>query len=98
MLRGARSELLVTEFVSFEGFIMDFVKGWDPVVPFQQGSGVADQIEGMPVHLPDWIEHGMIVGIEEVFLELRMAGDMDLANPMMRNVIKVIVGIEVVVL
>src|SRR5215472_10321766 len=98
ILRGARGELLVTEFVGFEGFMMDFVKRWDPVVPLQQRGGVADQLEGMGVHLPYGVEHRMIVRVEKVLFELRVTGDMNLPNAMMRNVVEVIVGIEVMVL
>jgi hypothetical protein len=39
----------------------------------------------------------MIVCVEDVFFEFRVAGDMDLTNPMMRNVVEVIVRVEVMV-
>jgi hypothetical protein len=74
--------------------MMDFVKRWDPVVPFQQRGGVADKLKGMGVHLPYRVEHWVIVGVEKVLFELRVTGDMNLPNAMMRNVIEVIVGIE----
>lgn len=98
MLRGALDELLVAEFVGFERFIMDFVERWDPVVPFEQRGGGANEFDGVGIHLPYRAENGMIVRIEKVLFELRVAGNMDLPNPMMRNVVKVIVGIEVMVL
>ena len=52
----------------------------------------------MGVELPDRIEHRMIVGIENVFLKLGMPGDVDLPDAMMRDVVEVIVGIEIVIL
>src|SRR5215510_215208 len=89
ILRGARSELSVPEFVGFEGFMMDFVKRWDSIVPFQQRGRVADQLEGMGVHVPYRVEHWMIVRVEKVLFELRVTGDMNLPNAMMRNVVEV---------
>jgi len=78
--------------------MMNFVTGWDPIVPFQQRGGVADQLEGVGIHLPHRVEHRMIVRVEKVLFELRVTGDMNLPNAMMRNVVEIIVGIEVVVL
>src|ERR1700751_3697643 len=52
----------------------------------------------MPVQLPNWIKHRMIVRVQDVLLELGMAGDMNLTNPMVGDVIKVVVGIETVIL
>jgi hypothetical protein len=40
----------------------------------------------------------MIVRVEKVLFELRVTDDMNLPNAMMRNVVEVIVGIEVMVL
>ena len=51
----------------------------------------------MGVHLPNRIEHRMIVGVQKVLFELRVAGNMDLANAMMRNVVEVIVRIKIVI-
>src|ERR1700756_721331 len=52
----------------------------------------------MRVQLPNWIEYRMIMRIQDVLFELGMAGDMNLTNPMVRDVIKVVVGIETVIL
>jgi hypothetical protein len=38
------------------------------------------------------------VRVEKVLFELRMTGDMDLANPIMRNVVEIIVRTKIVVL
>ena len=48
---GSRGELLVTEFVGFEGFIVNFVKRGDATVPFGQCGSVANELDGMRVHL-----------------------------------------------
>src|SRR5258708_37866525 len=86
MLRGALDELLVAEFVGFERFIMDFVERWDPVVPFEQRGGGANEFDGLGVHLPYKVENGMIVRVQEGIFEFRVAANMHLADPVMRNV------------
>jgi hypothetical protein len=53
---------------------MDFLKRWDSIVPFQQRGGIADQLEGMGVHLPYRVEHRMIVRVEKVLFELGRDG------------------------
>ena len=53
---------------------------------------------GMGVHLPDRIKHRMIVGVEQVFLVLRVSRNVDLPYTMVRHVVQIIVGIEVVIL
>ena len=87
ILSGGRSELLVSEFVGFERFIVNFVEGRNAVIPFQQGRGATHLLDCVRVHLPDRVEHWMIVGIEQVFFELRMARDMDLPHAMVRDVV-----------
>ena len=88
---------MLDEFFSFERFIMDLVERWDPVVPFQERGGFADEFAGVGIHLPDRIDYGMIVGIENVFLELGMPRDVNLADAIMRHIVQVIVRIEIVV-
>ena len=78
---------MVSEFIGFERFIMNFLERRNPIVPFQQSRGVAHLFDSMRVHLPNRVEHRMIVGVEGVFFKLRMAGDVDLAHPMVRNVV-----------
>jgi hypothetical protein len=39
----------------------------------------------------------MIVGVQKALFELRVTGDMDLPDAMMRNIVEVIVRVEVVV-
>ncbi len=84
--------------IRFQRLVMDLVEARDAIVPFEQGRRLADPFDGVGVKLPDRIEHRMIVGIENVFLELRMARDVDLPDTMMRNVVQVFVGIEVMIL
>src|ERR1700754_5120063 len=71
---------LVKEGIGFEGFMVDFIEGGDAIVPFQEGGGVPAETDGVIVHLPDRIENGMIVGIEDVFFEFGMPGNVDLAH------------------
>jgi len=35
----------------FESFIVDFVKGWNAVIPLEQSGGMAAQLDGMGVQL-----------------------------------------------
>jgi hypothetical protein len=56
---------LVTEFVGFEGFIVDFVKRGDATVPFGQCGSVANELDGRRVHLSHRVEHLAIVGVED---------------------------------
>src|SRR5215469_544384 len=64
---STRSELLVAEFVGFEGFIVNLVKRRYSIVPLKQRGGVADEFDGMGVHFPHGVEHRVIVGVEQVF-------------------------------
>ena len=89
---------LVNEPRGFESFIVNFVESRDMIVPFQK-SGCAPYLpDCVRIELPHRIEHGMIVRVQNVFLELGVARDVNLANAMMRHVVQVLVGIERVVL
>ena len=72
------------ELIGLERFVVDFVEGRDAVVPFEQRGGAADALDGVRVHLPHRVEHRMIVRVEDVALELRVAGDVDLRDAMLR--------------
>jgi len=74
-----------------------FFERRNAIVPFQQRGGAADQFHGVRVELPDRIEHRMIVRIENILLELRMPRDVNLSDPMRRDIVQVFVGIEIVV-
>src|SRR6516162_11121070 len=77
---------------------MNLVESRDAIVPFQK-SGCAPYLsDGVRIELPHRIEHGMIVRVQNVFLELGMTCDVNLADAMMRHVVQVIIGIERVVL
>ena len=83
--------------IRLQRLLVDFVEARDAIVPFEESGGFAYQADGVRIHLPNWIEHRMIVSIEDVFLEFRVAGDMNLADAMVRHIIEVFVGIEIVV-
>ena len=57
---------------------MDFVKGGDVVIPFEQGGGGSGAFDSAGVHVPDRVEDGMVVGVEGVLLEFGVTGDVDL--------------------
>ena len=59
---------------------MDFVEGRDIVVPLQQRSGRADALDRAGIHLPDGIEHRMVVCIQRVLLELGVTCNVDLCD------------------
>src|ERR1700677_3020302 len=73
------------ELRGFESFMVDFVKRRNAVIPFEQRGGVAAELDGVGVHFPHRIEHRVVVGVEDVFLELRMAGDVDLPHAVVRE-------------
>ena len=78
----------VDKLVRFECFMVNFVKSRNAIVPFQKCGGVADQLQSVSVQFPNRVEHRVIVRVENVFFELRMPRNMDLADPMMRHVIR----------
>jgi hypothetical protein len=86
------------EVFGFKRFIVDFVKGGNAVIPFEQRSGVAAEFDRVGIHRPNRIEYRMIMGVQDVFLELGVAGNVNLSNAIVRDVVQVIVGIETVVL
>src|SRR6266576_7249889 len=66
--------------------------------PFKQRGCAANDFDGVGVHLPYGVENRMIVGVEKVLFELRVASDMNLPDTMTRQIVEVIVRVEVVVL
>jgi hypothetical protein len=93
----AGRSVVAEELGGFKGFMMDFVKGRDTVVPLEEGGGTAAELDGVGVKLPDRIEHGMIVGIEDILFEFGMSCDVNLADAMVRDVVQIVEGIEAVV-
>ncbi len=81
-----------------EGFGVNFVEGGDVVVPFEKGCGGADAFDGSSVEMPYGIEYRVIVGVEDVFFKLRVAGDVNLRDTLCRNAVDVIEGVEAVIL
>src|SRR5271157_4050320 len=76
---------------------MHFFERGDPVIPFQQRGGWPDAADGTRVKLPNRVDYRVIVGVEDVFLIARVAGDVDLGDPVGGNRVKVFARIEVVV-
>lgn len=81
-----------------EGFGVNFVEGGDVVVPFEEGCGGTYAFNGSSVEVPDGIEDGMIVGVEDVFFELGVAGDVNLRDALCGNAVDIVEGIESVIL
>jgi hypothetical protein len=81
-----------------EGFGVNFVEGGDVVVPLEEGCGGADALDGSGVEMPYGVEHGMIVGVEDIFFELRVSGDVDLRDAFGGDAVDVVEGVEAVVL
>ena len=55
-------------------------KRGNTIVPLKQGRCWAHSGNRILIEFPNRVYHRMIVGIQDVFLELGMAGDMDLRN------------------
>jgi hypothetical protein len=49
------------------------------------------------IHLPDRIDHRMIMCVEDVFLKLGVAGDVDLGNALSWDAVEILVGIKIMV-
>src|SRR5260370_28378429 len=76
---------------------MNFFKRWNFVVPLQEGCRRAYTLNGPRVDFPNWIDHGMLVSIQNVFLKLGMSRDVYLGHPLCGHAIHVVMGIEVVI-
>jgi hypothetical protein len=59
---------------------VNFLKGRNAVVPFKQRRRMPRTLDGALVELPDGIDHRMVVRVQNVLLEFRMARDMHLRN------------------
>ena len=77
---------------------MDFVEGRDVIIPLEERGGVAGALNGAIVELPDRIDHGMIVSVENVFAIFGVSSDVDLRNAIGGNTVDVDGGIETVIL
>ncbi len=58
---------------------------------------MASALDGSFVEFPNGIQHRVVMGIEDVFLEFRMASDVDLRDPLGGDAIYVGERIEIVV-
>jgi hypothetical protein len=62
---------------SFQCLAMNIIKRWNAIVPFEQRSSPTYARDGARVKLPNRIEYWMIMRVENIFLELGMAREMD---------------------
>src|SRR5260221_9497059 len=86
------------EAIGLQGFSVDFLKRGDAVVPLEECRSVAGALDGALIEFPHGIEHRMVMGIEDVFLEFRMAGNVDLRNALRRNAVHIGERVKIVVL
>ncbi len=77
---------------------MDFVEGWNVVVPLEKCRGGAGAFDGAGVEPPDGIEDRVIVRVEDVLLELGVAGDVNLRDALGGDAVDVVEWIEAVIL
>ena len=85
--RNFALELLLLELEGFERFIVNFIKRRDSVIPLKQCGGGTDSLDRVAIHLPNRVQNRVIVGVEDVLFEFGMARNVDLSDPMVRNVI-----------
>src|SRR5579863_135289 len=81
----------------FECFMVNLLKRGDAVIPFQECGRPTRALDGAGVEFPDRVNHGMIMGVENVFPIPRMAGDVDLGDAFRRDVVQIVKRIKVVV-
>ena len=84
--------------VSLQGLGVHFFKGWNIVVPFEEGRRGADTFDCSGIETPNRIEYRVIVRVENVFFELRMACNVNLRDTLCGNTIDVVEWIETVIL
>ena len=77
---------------------VNFVERRNAVVPFEQRGRRANAPDRVLVQFPHRIDHRMIVRIENIFLELGVAGDVNLRHALRRHAVQIIVRIEVMIL
>src|SRR4249919_3972551 len=80
-------ELFFDKLIRLQRLLVDFVEAWDAIVPLEQGRSTPDSLDRVRVEPPNWIEHRMIVRVENVFLKLRMPRDVNLSDPMRRDIV-----------
>src|SRR5271155_3702665 len=95
---GLRRVLCVEEAICFERLAVNLVEGWDVVVPLEEGGSGAATLDGAGVEVPDGIDGGVVVSVEDVLLEPGVAGDVDLGDALGRDGVDVVKGVEGVVL
>ena len=78
--------------------MVDFIEGWDAVIPLKESGCVAAAFDGVGVKVPDRVEDGVVVSIEDVFPVLGVAGDVELSDAMVRDVVEIVVRVEAMIL
>src|ERR1700751_2508318 len=79
---------------SFQRLAMNIIKGWNAIVPFQQRGSPTHAADSAGVKLPNRVEYWMIVRIENIFLELGMAREMDLRHALGGHCVDIPLRIE----
>src|SRR4029077_18680273 len=79
---------------SFQRLAMNIIKGRNAIVPFEQRCGPTHAPDSARVKLPNRIEHWVIMRIEDIFLELGMAREMDLRHALGGNCVNIRLRIE----
>src|SRR4029077_16201929 len=82
---------------SFKCLAMNIIKGRNAIVPFEQRGSPTHARDRAPVELPNRIEYWMIMRVENIFLELGMACDMDLRHAVGRHCVDIPLRIEPVI-
>src|ERR1700740_2317329 len=82
---------------SFQRLAMNVIKGRNAIVPFEQRCSPTHARYGVRIKFPNWIEHGMIVRVQNVFLEFRMPREMNLRDAIARHSIDINLRIEAVI-
>ena len=86
------------EAIRLERFGMYLVEGGNVVIPLQQSGCRSGTLDGALVQLPNRVKNRVIVRVEDVLLEFRMASDVDLRDALRRDAVDVVHGIELMVL
>src|SRR5438270_254188 len=76
---------------------MDFVEGGNMVVPLQQGRRGASQFNGLGIELPHGIKDWMVVRVQNIFLKIRVSGDVNLGYALHGNALQVFKRIKIMI-
>jgi hypothetical protein len=71
--------------LGLEEFGVEFGEGRDVGIPFEEGRDALGASVGAAVEIPDGIDDGVIVGIDEMGLAVSVAREMELHDTPVRN-------------